>query len=158
MKKVCRYIYYFAAGMIVFLSVAVLSGHLSITTTPSMKYRIWFIFSPGDDLDRGSYIRFLFRDPFGFVGEEGSAIKRVVCIPGDHLKSDAQRNFFCNGRFIGKGKNFSLQGVPAPHFAYDGEIPKGKYFVMGDHPDSYDSRYFGFVSKEDVLSEAKPIF
>jgi signal peptidase I/conjugal transfer pilin signal peptidase TrbI len=31
-------------------------------------------------------------------------------------------------------------------------------FVMGEHKDSYDSRYFGFVDKSRILARAYPIF
>ena len=38
------------------------------------------------------------------------------------------------------------------------KIPKGKYFMMGDNRDnSADSRYFGFVDRNQVVGQALAI-
>ena len=47
---------------------------------------------------------------------------------------------------------------PLPLFRFDGVIPEGKLFVVGHHPRSWDSRYFGFVDVEEVLNRAYPLF
>jgi len=37
-------------------------------------------------------------------------------------------------------------------------VPAGQYFMMGDNRDrSYDSRYFGFVSRERILGQANAV-
>jgi len=43
-------------------------------------------------------------------------------------------------------------------FSFSGKVPDGALFVVGDSPDSYDSRYFGFLRKEDVIKIAHPVF
>ncbi|EAL3751808.1 S26 family signal peptidase, partial [Campylobacter coli] len=35
-------------------------------------------------------------------------------------------------------------------FIFNGVIPKDKFFVMGTHPRSFDSRYWGFVDRKDI--------
>ncbi len=82
--------------------------------------------------------------------------KQVVCAAGDELsrKGDA---FYCNGRFIGMGKHYSLKGIPVKLFEFQGTIPEGQLFVMGDNRDSYDSRYFGFISLSDVKGVVYPL-
>lgn len=158
------------AGAVTFAALAVLSSRLAVTLTPSMEHRVWFltrVASPAE-IRKGDAVMFLFRDPHGFVGgaKEGGegkapaaqkAIKRVACAPGDLLQEDG-RDFRCGGWFIGRARELSHDGRPAPLFRFSGVIPEGKYFVMGDGADSYDSRYFGFVEAKDVLALARPVF
>ena len=37
-------------------------------------------------------------------------------------------------------------------------IPEGGYFVLGDHPKSLDSRYYGDIRKEQVIGRARILF
>jgi signal peptidase I len=38
-------------------------------------------------------------------------------------------------------------------------IPENKYFVIGDNYDeSFDSRFFGFVSKDEIIGKAIGIY
>ena len=71
---------------------------------------------------------------------------------------DAEKKFFCNGEYLVRAKDFSLKGEPLQHFTFNGPVPKGFMFVMGQHKDSFDSRYFGFVEKSRILAKAYPIF
>ncbi len=34
-------------------------------------------------------------------------------------------------------------------------LQKGELLVVGDHPDSYDSRYFGPIKEEEIIAKAK---
>lgn len=160
------------SGAVTVAALAVLSGRLAVTLTPSMEHRVWFlnrVASPAE-IRKGDAVMFLFRDPHGFVGEakeakekggkapvERRAIKRVACAPGELLQEDG-RDFRCGGWFIGRARELSRDGRPAPLFRFSGVIPEGKYFVMGDGADSYDSRYFGFVEAKDVQALARPVF
>lgn len=43
-------------------------------------------------------------------------------------------------------------------FKYDGIVPKNMMFVYGTNEKSYDSRYYGFISKDKIIKKVKPVF
>ena len=77
-------------------------------------------------------------------------IKRVIGVPGDTV-SIRHNKVYINGKLY-----------PEPFLKYRSsenygpvKVPKGSLFVLGDNrPDSYDSRYFGFLKENRVVGEA----
>lgn len=84
-------------------------------------------------------------------------IKLVACNEGDIL-SVVDKKFYCNGAYLGKAKDKALNGTPLQSFVWEGPVPKGKILALGEHRDSYDSRYYGFISKSKILCKACPVF
>jgi signal peptidase I len=114
---------------------------------------------PGVELDAGQKSRYY--------------IKRVIGLPGDTIRSD-NGTIYVNGKKInnsyltsvnkttGTG-TWDLQSLSSEgskfvsgnsHWndGYATKVPADNYFVLGDNRQvSEDSRYFGFVKKENVL-------
>ncbi|MCX5814699.1 MAG: S26 family signal peptidase [Proteobacteria bacterium] len=52
-------------------------------------------------------------------------------------------------------------GTILPFVYKDGEtvtIPEGQFFVIGTHPGSYDSRYWGFINEKNIIGTAYPLY
>ncbi|MBT0652625.1 S26 family signal peptidase [Geomobilimonas luticola] len=132
----------------------------SVTLTPSLKHRIYWLTRNPDKVVRGDYVLFHHKELAAKVGMKKSEemLKVLGCNEGDQLTVDAEKKFYCNGEYMVRAKDISLKGEPLQHFVFNGQIPKGVMFVMGQHKDSYDSRYFGFVDKNRILAKAYPIF
>lgn len=132
----------------------------SVTLTPSLKHRIYWLTRNPDKVVRGDYVLFHHKELAAKVGMKKSEemLKVIGCNEGDQLTVDAEKKFYCNGEYMVRAKDISLKGEPLQHFVFNGLIPKGVMFVMGQHKDSYDSRYFGFVDKNRILAKAYPIF
>lgn len=132
----------------------------SVTLTPSLKHRIYWLTRDPDKVVRGDYVLFHHKELAAKVGMKKSEemLKVIGCNEGDQLTVDAEKKFYCNGEYLVRAKDISLKGEPLQHFVFIGQIPKGVMFVMGQHKDSYDSRYFGFVEKNRILAKAYPIF
>ena len=133
-------------------------GYIGLNYSESLPTLIFYVdrLSREGTFQRGDYL--VFHHPGDRFVKEMDMVKKLICLPGDVLTVDRNsRKFYCNGSFIGTAKQTTRKGEPAPLFIWNGAIPEGKYFVMGIHPDSYDSRYYGFVSQERIIGKAYPL-
>ena len=123
----------------------------------------------------------VFRYP---VNPQQHFVKRVVGVPGDHVRlinkhvfvngvrqddeyasfnwgqRDKFRDNFPNGGFFAD-KIASKWFIQAQKLVDDGQliIPEGSYFVLGDNrDDSYDSRYWGLVPAENIVGRPLVIY
>jgi signal peptidase I len=107
--------------------------------------------------ERGDII--VFKYP---VDENRDFIKRVIGVPGDTIEIK-DKMVYVNGNELSDdgyvvhrdetiipGQRDNLGPVT---------IPEDSYFVMGDNRDgSYDSRFWGYVKKEEILGKALIIY
>jgi signal peptidase I len=132
---------------------------------------------PYTPVKRGDII--VFKYP---VNVKENYIKRVIGIPGDHLKL-VNKDLYLNGKKVDEPyvihktsyidsyrdnfpsePNTRLYPGAIQMLAEnvkDGEliVPPGHYFVMGDNRDnSLDSRYWGFVPRENIVGKPAIIF
>lgn len=139
----------------------------------------WGHFVPYRPVRRGDII--VFRYP---VNPTQHFVKRVVGVPGDRVRL-VNRQVYINGvplrepyvRYTSRAHDvfrdeFPRLDLPAPglegdwylqmkKLVDDGQliIPEGHYFVLGDNRDeSLDSRYWGFVPKENVIGRPLLIY
>ena len=82
--------------------------------------------------------------------------KRFVGCPGDELRTEGAE-FYLNDKKIAVASRHDSKGVAVTSFRFDGVIPAGSYFVLGDGEKSYDSRYWGFVRKSWVVGRGFPL-
>lgn len=134
-------------------------SRFAVTLTPSTEHRVFFLKkgpSTGE-LKKGAYVMLDIRSEYVDHGTPHRVIKRIACAGGEELNVIG-RNIYCNGREIAVAKNLSLKGEELPRFHYSGKIPLDAVFVTGQHRDSFDSRYFGFLKMEEVKAVAYPLF
>jgi signal peptidase I len=135
---------------------------------------------PYEDVKRGDII--VFRHPTLLV----DYVKRVIGVPGDHIKMLSKR-VFINGQPMDEPYVIHLDNsmsyrdnfpIGEPDYQADpkmiarteqmlrdnvvnGElvVPPGSYFAMGDNRDnSLDSRYWGLVPRENIIGKPLIVF
>jgi signal peptidase I len=139
----------------------------------------WQVLLPYRAIHRGDII--VFRYP---VDPSQHFVKRVIGLPGDRIRllhrrvyinghalqesyavfkehfTDEFRDNFPQGNWI--NENVSVDwATRLRSVVEDGEliVPRGKYFVLGDNRDqSLDSRYWGFVPRENIIGRPMLIY
>jgi signal peptidase I len=139
----------------------------------------WSNVLPYAEVDRGDII--VFRYP---VNPEQHFVKRVVGIPGDRVRLINKR-VRVNGVFLREKyalysrrdydtyrDEFPVRGLASPNVesawwsqmrdlvqGSELVVPPGQYFVLGDNRDrSLDSRYWGFVPRENIIGRPLIIY
>jgi signal peptidase I len=80
-------------------------------------------------------------------------VKRVVGLPGDHLRI-IDGHVFRNGNEESAPYAVPCSGNPVCNFPKTIVVPKGDYYMMGDNrPDSEDSRFWGPVPRSWLIGE-----
>lgn len=136
---------------------------------------------PYRSVNRGNIVVFLHPDP-QYAGTY--VVKRIIGIPGDHIHlrngvvyrngqaldepyilhdrddpTDVYRNNFPAVPPDSDPNISPIWQTQLPSYIQDGDlvVPPGHYFAMGDHRGvSLDSRYWGFIPKENIIG--RPMF
>ncbi len=144
-------------GVIVFFTssffVNQLYARLNLVIPPSVRYWIfWVKHRNADSIMQNQYVRLVTtKIKSDFCHGRCSVVKRVGCISGSHLTRKG-RDYFCDDRMISRGL------ADKPLFDYDGIIPDGKYFMIGDHQRSHDSKAVGFFDEKEIDAILHPLF
>lgn len=151
-----------------------LSHHagLRFNVTPSMPVGLYRLVEGLPD--RGDPVAFRLdgNGPFSRLADDrhylpGSRcplLKKLAALPGDTLVIDAEGihilppggadfRLWPHSRI----KTVDSQGRPVPSALTAGVIPPGQALTLGQHPGSFDSRYFGFVPLA-ALHKAEPVW
>jgi conjugal transfer pilin signal peptidase TrbI len=125
-----------------------------IPMTPSVKYHV-LLESSGVPA-KGDYVDV---DVFHAGIDQERAVrltKRIACVAGEVLRYENGRHY-CGNDYLGVVLKRTSKGLPLQAFEFNGVIPAGKVFLVGDHERSFDSRYIGLVN-ESALTRLTPIF
>lgn len=160
MKRIREFLEFMKEPMLAVLAALLISQFLVMHTkvpTGSMETTIM----PGDHLVVNR-IPTYYRDPkrgdiVVFQGTEEKLIKRVVGLPGDEVHLIGEK-VYINDILLDESayiKTSEMHPSMTNHYPiqFPYKVPENHYFLMGDNRgNSYDSRFFGAVSRDDILA------
>jgi signal peptidase I len=98
-------------------------------------------------IERGDTV--VFKAP---VDPEKSYIKRVIGLPGDHVRIDRGQVYVNDQPLLESYVKDDFRDYASME---EKVVPSGKYFVLGDHRNSSsDSRAWGWVSRDKIYGKA----
>jgi len=114
-----------------------------------MAYKLFYGIK---NVDRGDIL--VFKYP---LNPRQNFVKRVIGLPGDEIQIK-DKKVYVNGKFISEPyvihSDSYLRGFPRDEYGPI-KVPLDSVFVMGDNRDnSADSRYWGFVPRQNLVGEA----
>ncbi|MGV8057568.1 MAG: S26 family signal peptidase [Smithellaceae bacterium] len=156
--------------VLILIAGSAIPNYFAVTTTASLNKRIFFI-KKGKQVKKiktGDYVMFsLLKSKRGndlpaklvkMIEDDGEElqIKRIGCSAREEIKNIGNE-YYCKNQLIAIAKDYSLGGERLKKFEFSGKVPEGDMFLVGDHQDSYDSRYFGFIEAKDIIATVYPL-
>jgi len=142
------------------VSLDYLGNHyiLGINDSASLPDKVFLVHKNDKEFKQGDTVAFLYNGEKYANYQDGKLFAKIAtCMPGQLLQKQND-TFFCDGLEIAKAKQVDSKLNKLPVFEYNGTVPKDNYFFTTPHPKSFDSRYFGFVKKEQIIGVARSIF
>lgn len=137
-KYIVRVVAALAISTVFFVHERYILWHITESVNVRVGYRT------GEVPHKGDYATFLKSFEIIKDGKELRLTKKFKCGPGDYIKT-VGRALYCNDDLLGVALDRTGSGKPLYPFQWDGPIPEGKAFMLGDTEDSFDSRYWGFM-------------
>ncbi|MCZ8283149.1 MAG: signal peptidase I [Aquidulcibacter sp.] len=127
-----------------------------LNETPSMAKGAYLRMGEVDGLKRGDIIampmnsaaRNYLVKKLGYP-KDTILIKRVAGLSGD-LVCRQDSVVTINKRTLAAARS-DRQGIPIPAWHGCRTLPPNEVFLLGDHPSSFDSRYFGPITKDELV-------
>ncbi|MGD0819397.1 MAG: S26 family signal peptidase [Desulfomonilia bacterium] len=150
------------AGFIIVCKV--LSYKIMFQITPSLPKGIYWIDHP-NSIEKGMICVFdIPHNVYGLMKTRGwlpehfrfYLSKPLVAKQGDIIEVSAN-GLYINGKYFGPVKQYDSQGLPLPRIYRKYILMQWEYFFASSYTNSFDSRYFGTVRKENIRWVEKPL-
>ena len=93
----------------------------------------------------------------GYLPAGVPLIKRIAAVAGDDVCA-FNGAIIVNGEIVARQRKVDRAGRSLPRWNECRELVQGEFFLLGDAPDSFDSRYFGPVPSAQVTGRLAPLW
>ncbi|MBX9636178.1 MAG: conjugative transfer signal peptidase TraF [Nitrosomonas sp.] len=176
MKKTIKILIVLILTMSASLFVLSISARISgiyINTTPSLPVGFYKVVD--EPIVNGAYVAFCppqievfdmakdrsYINPGDCPGGYGLLLKRVFALSGDTVSID-QAGIFVNSEQLPNSAQLTAdaEGHALPQYHLDQRVlDDSEYLLLSDvNPQSFDARYFGLISRDQIKQVVRPIF
>lgn len=130
------------------------------TNTSNIGYRVFLIDHTNRELIRGKHYAFASPDLTPFYVEGTQFVKQLAAFPGDSIRVEISGQIYINGEptiFKGLHHATAKLGMREEDFCKEGSLKEDQYWMLGDNELSFDSRYWGAISADQILGRAYAI-
>lgn len=92
-----------------------------------------------------------------YIGPNTPLLKHVATMEGDWVCRRGQA-VLVSRQQVAIALGTDRAGKPLPVWRGCHQLQHGQVFVLGTHPESFDSRYFGPIDREQIAGAAIPLF
>jgi len=118
----------------------------------------------GQALVRGDYVLLAispcwrdFAAARGYLPPDIPLLKPVAALVGDKV-CRVGRRITINDKAVANAHPMDRKHRPMPHWNGCRVLARDEIFILGSHPASFDSRYFGVISADGILGRAQKLF
>lgn len=130
-------------------SISVPTGLYSVSVRPPGRGDLVLITLPDNAR--------ILADRRGYLPPNVPALKRVAALTGDTVCRFG-RVVFVNGDAVATAKLTDARELKMPRWRGCFDLKSGQVFLHGDHPDSFDGRYFGVTDVAGIHGVARPLW
>lgn len=111
------------------------------------------------DLEKGRIYTFESRGLEPSISDGTRMVKILAAMPGDRVKVTPDGGVYINDERFTEGDLYArLNGIPMEHFAGEATLRDDQFWFLGTEQESFDSRYWGVVTYDQIQGRAHPIF
>lgn len=123
-------------------------------------YDVYLVDKFDREPERGGLFVFLSKDLSPVYGEGTKMLKYMRGMPGDTVEVRSNDQVFINDLASEYGLVLATEklGLPASKFYGKTTLKENEYWFLGTSPRSFDSRYWGAVTRDQIVGRAYPLF
>jgi len=151
------------ASVLAGIGLTVFRPHDLILYNPSDSIPKGFYVRDGSELARGSVvtIRSIHAAPDyaakrKFTDAGDRFLKRIAAMEGDTVCAEGS-TVSVNGKPVAERAHVDAAGDPLPSWTGCVTLDAGHVFLLGDHPGSFDGRYWGISKRADLTGPWRPL-
>jgi signal peptidase I len=131
---------------------------LGISPSDSLFTHIFIVDKNNKDVKKGDIVGFHYQGKEIYHFKKGDKFLKYIACEAGELLTMKDRKYYCNDVFISEAIKINSYGDNVEMWEYNGVIPKGKFFTFAPYEFSYDSRYWGFVDRDEIIGKAYEVF
>tara|TARA_R110001583_G_scaffold1489_2_gene11656 strand:+ start:1912 stop:2430 length:519 start_codon:yes stop_codon:yes gene_type:complete len=122
-------------------------------------YSVYLIDLKDKSVVKNGIFAFRAKNMAPFYDDGTKMVKIMAALPGDKVEINKNEQILINGVFVKSGlMHASSIGAKKEDLQGQGILGEGQYWFLGQSETSFDSRYWGAVSDDQIIGRAHPLF